>query len=126
MTIEGAAAARRVIPVFVDGDATGIEDVRSMMSELRGETWYTLDGQLRIDKKRDGTQGWESPIDVHHLFLSSLTFPLQIGRSSGGRHHATRGRFAVGLLIAGLPRANAARQRSGAVWCARGCDAARR
>ena len=50
MTTEGAAAARRVIPVFGDGDATGIADVRSMMSELRGETWYTLDGRKLQEK----------------------------------------------------------------------------
>ena len=50
LSAEGAASARRVIPVFGEGDATGIEAVRSMMSELRVETWYTLDGRQLQDK----------------------------------------------------------------------------
>lgn len=44
---EGNGPAPQFIPVagFTDGEATGIEDVRSLMSDDSGETWYDLNGR---------------------------------------------------------------------------------
>ena len=50
---EGNGSAPQFIPVagFTDGEATGIEDVRSLMSDGRGEgAWYDLNGRKLLQK----------------------------------------------------------------------------
>ena len=49
---EGNGPAPQFIPVagFTDGEATGIEDVRSLMSDDSGENWYDLNGRKLLQK----------------------------------------------------------------------------
>ena len=49
---EGNGPAPQFIPVagFIAGEATGIEDVRSLMSDGSGETWYDLNGRKLLQK----------------------------------------------------------------------------
>ena len=49
---EGNGPAPQFIPVagFTDGEVTGIEDVRSLMSDDSGENWYDLNGRKLLQK----------------------------------------------------------------------------
>ena len=49
---EGNGPAPQFIPVagFIAGEATGIEDVRSLMSDDSGENWYDLNGRKLLQK----------------------------------------------------------------------------
>ena len=49
---EGNGPAPQFIPVagFIAGEATGIENVRSLMSDDSGETWYDLNGRKLLQK----------------------------------------------------------------------------
>ena len=51
-THEGNGPAPQFIPVagFIAGEATGIEDVRSLMSDGSGENWYDLNGRKLLQK----------------------------------------------------------------------------
>ena len=49
---EGNGPAPRFVPIkdMTNGDTTGIEDVRSLMSDDSGETWYDLNGRKLLQK----------------------------------------------------------------------------
>ena len=49
---EGNGPAPQFIPVagITDGEATGIEDIRGLISDGRGETWYDLNGRKLLQK----------------------------------------------------------------------------
>ncbi len=44
MTMEGAGAARRAIPVFDDNETTGIINI-PMQQDINNDAWYTLEGR---------------------------------------------------------------------------------
>ena len=49
LTVSGAEAARRVIPIFEDGESTGIIDL-PVSADLADDVWYTLDGRRLLAK----------------------------------------------------------------------------
>ena len=49
LTVSGSEAARRVIPIFEEGESTGIIDL-PLRDDINVDTWFTLDGRKLFTK----------------------------------------------------------------------------
>ncbi len=49
LTVSGSAAARRIIPIFEEGESTGIINL-PLRDDINVDTWFTLDGRKLFSK----------------------------------------------------------------------------